>query len=262
MLRIAIAAMALILAGSGVRADSLPEADVYFVGERHDNPNHHETQARLIAQIAPSAVVFEMIPDGDVHLLGAPVPAEDLAERLNWWGRASGDVALWQPVFDAAQGLALHGALIDRPAARAAMEAGVAESFGAQAERWGLAEPLDKAEQAAREAAQQEAHCNAMPSEMLPVLVSLQRMRDAALARAILRAYEQEGGPVAVITGNGHARKDWGAPAVLGRGAPELSVFSIGLGEEGAAPEGVFDRVLTDAPSPERDDPCAAFEKN
>lgn len=262
MLRIAMAAMVLILSGPGARADSLPEADVYFIGERHDNPHHHETQARLITQIAPSAVVFEMIPDGEVHVLDTPGAGEALAQRLDWWGRAAEDVTFWQPVFEAAQGLALHGALIDRPAARAAMEAGVAVSFGEQAEKWGLSEPLEEAEQAAREAAQQEAHCNAMPAEMLPVLVSLQRMRDAALARAILRAYEQEGGPVAVITGNGHARKDWGAPAVLRRGAPELSVISIGLGEAGAVPKGVFDRVLTDAPSPERGDPCDAFGKD
>ena len=260
MLRIIIAAVALCLAGPTAQAGSLPGADVYFIGERHDNPHHHETQARLIAEIAPSAIVFEMIPDGALHVLDTL--GEDLAQRLDWWGRAAKDVTLWQPVFEVARGLALHGALIDRPAARAAMEAGVVDSFGAQAERWGLAKPLDEAEQAAREAAQQEAHCNAMPAEMLPVLVSLQRMRDAALARAILRAYEQEGGPVAVITGNGHARKDWGAPAVLRRGAPELSVFSIGLGEQGQAPEGAFDRVLADAPSPERGDPCAAFAKD
>lgn len=251
---------ALLWTVSAAGANELPEADVYFIGEAHDNPTHHEEQGRLTAQIGARAVVFEMIPDGVRHELSEIPSDEALAERLDWWGRGGKDVALYRPVLEASKGLPLYGALIDRPAARAAMETGIAKAFGPDATRYGLAVPLDEGEQAEREAYQMEAHCNAMPEEMLSVLVSLQRLRDAALARAVLQAFEEVGGPIVVITGNGHARKDRGAPRMLTQVAPSLRVVTIGQGEEGNAPDGVFDAYLNDAPVPEREDPCAAFK--
>jgi len=79
------------------------------------------------------------------------------------------------------------------------------------------------------------------------------------LARAALRAFEDTGGPVAVITGNGHARKDWGAPALLARNAPRLDLHIIGQTEDDLPLSGTYDEILS-APSPEdREDPCAAF---
>lgn len=39
-------------------------ADVVFLGELHDNPGHHARQAAYVAEIAPTALVFEMLtPD-------------------------------------------------------------------------------------------------------------------------------------------------------------------------------------------------------
>jgi hypothetical protein len=87
--------------------------------------------------------------------------------------------------------------------------------FPGDAARFGLTEALDPDEQAAREAEQQEAHCNALPEEILPGFVEAQRLRDAALAEAALAALADTGGPVVVVTGNGHARADWGVPALL-----------------------------------------------
>jgi uncharacterized iron-regulated protein len=97
-----------------------------------------------------------------------------------------------------------------------------------------------------------------MPTDMLPGMVSAQRLRDAALAEAVLRALDEVGPPVAVITGTGHARKDWGLPAVLALAAPDLTVLSIGQMEADPGPEAPFDLWLV-SPPVERGDPCAAF---
>jgi uncharacterized iron-regulated protein len=94
---------------------------------------------------------------------------------------------------------------------------------------------------------------------MLPGMVEVQRLRDAVLARAVVQAVEETGGPVAVITGNGHARRDRGVPAYLGRIAPDLEVFVLGQTEDGAPLEGGFDEVVS-APAVDRPDPCAAFQ--
>jgi uncharacterized iron-regulated protein len=135
---------------------------------------------------------------------------------------------------------------------------GFALPFVPQAEAYGLTSELDAEELADRLNLQMAAHCNALPLDLLPGMVDLQRLRDAVLARAALDALAETGGPVAVITGNGHARKDWGLPAYVARIAPEVSLFSLGQSEDGAAPEGGFDLVL-DAPGVDRPDPCLAF---
>jgi len=78
------------------------------------------------------------------------------------------------------------------------------------------------------------------------------------LADVSLRALRATGGPVVVITGNGHARMDWGMPALLAEGAPDVSVFALAQGEEGSDVPGGFTLTL-DATAPARGDPCAAF---
>jgi uncharacterized iron-regulated protein len=137
-------------------------------------------------------------------------------------------------------------------------DGGLAESFGDGAATYGLTEPLPETEQAAREALQMAAHCDALPEEMLPGMVAVQRLRDAVLARAVVQAMEETGGPVAVITGNGHARRDRGVPSYLGRVAPDLEVFVLGQTEDGAPLQGGFDEVVS-TPAVDRPDPCAAF---
>ena len=102
-----------------------------------------------------------------------------------------------------------------------------------------------------------EAHCEAMPLEMMGMMVNIQRLRDARLADQALQAVKETGGPVVIITGNGHARSDWGAPAVLSV-ASDLTVFALGQSEDGTQPRGTFDLVL-DSPGLERPDPCLAF---
>ena len=105
-----------------------------------------------------------------------------------------------------------------------------------------------------------EAHCDALPEDILPGMVEAQRLRDAALARAVLAAMAETGGPVAVITGNGHARRDWGLPRMLARAAPDLTLVSIGQFEAPPEDDPPFDLWLVTTPAP-RDDPCAAFRK-
>lgn len=251
-------------------AASLPEdvvtamggADVVLLGEIHDNPEHHRVQAAAVAALAPKAVVWEMLTAELAAKLDASVIADPaaLAEATDWENSGWPPLALYLPVFQAAAGAAQYGALVPREAARGAMQTGAAEAFGEAAARFGLTEPLPADEQAEREADQQENHCNAMPEEMLPMLVEIQRLRDAVLARAVLQALEDTGGPVAVITGNGHARADRGVPAYLRRTAPEVSLFALGQSEAGQL-TGVFDAVV-DGPATEREDPCEAFLKS
>ncbi len=236
------------------------DAPVVILGEVHDNPNHHAAQAEIVAHVQPKAVVFEMLTEDQAGRVTADNRADEarLAADLDWAASGWPDFAMYHPMFTSAPDARIYGAAVPRDAARQAMQTGIAESFGAQAADFGLTASLPADQQQAREALQQAAHCNAMPEEMLPVMVDLQRLRDAVLARETLRALDQTGGPVVVITGNGHARRDWGVPAYLANLRPDLKVVSIGQQEDGQGAPGGFDLTLS-APAVARPDPCEAF---
>lgn len=233
-------------------------ADVVVLGEAHDNPHHHARQAEIVADLQPKALVFEMLTEAQAsaHMPGADKAALQMA--FEWDISGWPDFAMYFPIFDAAPDARVFGAAIPRAAARQAMTDGVAAAFGDAADAYGLTMPLDEAEQETREAFQMAAHCDALPEDILPAMVDIQRLRDAQLAKTALRAFEQTGGPVVVVTGNGHARTDWGMPVYLKRVGPDLSIIALGQGENGIAPIGAFDAIeFTDGV--ERNDPCAAF---
>jgi len=237
----------------------LPPADIVLLGEVHDNPAHHQAQARALSALAPVAVVWEMLTEAQARDLPPDLSDPDAVAAATGWA-ASGwpDFALYHPLMLAAPRARHLGAGVPRARARAVFEAPLDQVFGPDAARFGLDQALPGAEQAAREADLLAAHCDALPGSMMPGMLAAQRLRDAELARVALAALAETGGPVAVITGNGHARTDWGVPALIARAAPGVTVLSLGQLE--AAPDAPppFDLWLVTDPHP-RPDPCAAF---
>lgn len=234
----------------------LPVADVVVLGEVHDNPSHHANQAAAILALQPRAIVWEMIPEG----MDPPDPGqslEALSKALQWQERGWPDFQMYYALFQAAPLARHYGAGVSRELARRAISEGPMAVIPDGA-RFGLDQPLPEDQQAQREAEQQEAHCNALSPDLLPGMVAAQRLRDAALARAALRALEELGPPVVVITGSGHARKDWGMPATLAHAAPDVTLLSIGQFEADPGPNPPFDLWLIEA-APPRPDPCLAF---
>lgn len=263
-----LAAVAAFAAAPIRAAETLPDdvfagmsgADVVILGETHDNPSHHLVQADAITRLNPAAVVWEMLDQETAA--GIPdLPIEDpeaLALALDWAHSGWPDFAIYYPVFRAAATRPSYGGLVPRQAAFAVAQDGPQIAVGEDGvSKFGLDQPLPEAEMAQRVAGQMAAHCDAMGHEMMPMMVQIQRVRDARLAQATMQALEDTGGPVVVITGNGHARKDWGVPVYLEFAAPQVTVFSLGQSEEGAI-SGVFDAVV-DGPRVDRPDPCAVF---
>ena len=255
------ALISLMLAPTALVAGGVFEsADVVFLGELHDNPAHHLRQAEYVAELAPTALVFEMLTQAQADLVTPELVADEAAleAALGWNASGWPDFSMYYPIFAAAPEAAYFGAAVPRDVARAAMAEGMASALRGDADVYGLTADLPEEQQAEREALQLAAHCDAMPAEMLPVMVDIQRLRDAELAYSAVQAFEAHGGQVVVITGNGHARMDWGAPVYLMAAAPGLRVMSLGQGEEGVPPSGLFN-VVESAPEVDRGDPCAAF---
>lgn len=257
--------LAAILASSPVYAEELTSfetidfegVDIIIIGEIHDNTAHHQTQAEIITRLDPAAVVFEMLNAEQAGLL-TPEKMTDpnLGTMLGWEDAGWPDFAIYAPVFAASQGAIVRGAAASDFAATQARD-DIVKAFGDSADQFGLTTALSEAEQDEREAGMQDNHCGALPPEMLPWFVDQQRFRDAVFAREALNALAQTGGPVVVITGNGHARTDWGMPVYLAAAAPDVAVISVGqiTSDEIDAPYDLW-RVTPPVPRP---DPCAAF---
>ncbi len=231
-----------------------------LLGEVHDNPAHHRNQARAVAALAPRALVFEMLTPGQALRVRPELrgDSEALGAALGWEESGWPDFALYHPIFTAAPDAAVFGGALPRDDVRRAFDEGAAGVLGSSAPLFGLDRPLDPDEAAAREAGQLDAHCDALPSESLPGMVEAQRLRDAALARAVLAALAETGAPVAVITGNGHARRDWGVPRALAAADPGLRILSVGQFEAAQEAQAPYDLWLVSDPV-DRPDPCEAF---
>ncbi len=239
----------------------LPTADVVILGEIHDNALHHIGQADAVLAIRPTAVVFEMLTPTQAAKITPQLLKDQaaLAAVLDWDASGWPDFALYYPVFEALGAARVYGAARPRDEVRRAFGDGAAAVFGPQAALFGLDQPLpaDQLEQRMQE--QFEAHCDAMPLEMMAGMVEAQRFRDAAFGATVVQAYKEVGGPVVLIAGNGHARTDWGVPAMLAAGAPNLSVLVVGFVEAPAEAEQPFDLWVVTEPAI-REDPCLAFK--
>ena len=240
--------------------NTLPPADIYLLGEVHDDKLHHKRQAIAVRALQPRALVFEMLSPEQAQL-GQDIDRSDSVElsgALNWAQDGWGSFDLWYEIFAAAPDAVIYGAALPRSDLRLAVSEGAAVAFGEDAASFGLVDALPDHEQVKRESLQDEAHCSALPPDMLPGMVEAQRLRDAAFSRTALTALHDAGGPVVVITGNGHAR-DWGMPHALGRAAPDVTVLSIGQ----VTPDEIdppYDLWLV-SPAPKRvGDPCDAFK--
>jgi uncharacterized iron-regulated protein len=264
-----LAALAILAAGPAFCAEIPPQAldraatfagaDVVILGELHDNPAHHAHQARAVAGLAPKALVFEMLTPEAAQKMPDTLPdAATLGQIFGWEAAGWPDFSMYYPIFAAAPAAQIYGAEVPRTEARRAFDTGIAAVFGPEATAYGLTNPLPPEDQSAREADQAEAHCNALPTDLLPAMVDVQRLRDAALARAVVQAMADTGGPVAVITGNGHARRDQGLTLPLVRVAPDLSLLTIAQFEETAPASPPFDLWLI-TPATPRENPCAAL---
>jgi uncharacterized iron-regulated protein len=210
-----------------------------LIGENHDNPDHHRIQAQIIAALAVKdrhpAIVFEMIPPSYQERLDSFVQqtAPDdskLGEILDWEERGWPDWNIYRPI--------AREAVTNRlPMLAGGVERGVVKRLAAEGpdflpqekrKAWGLDQPLEVSARADLLTELEDAHCGVMPKSALGYMIPVQRARDGALASATLEGSAMAGSAV-MIAGNGHVRKDRGAPVVLARLDPGASMLAIGL---------------------------------
>jgi uncharacterized iron-regulated protein len=217
-----------------------------LLGEKHDHPDHHRLQARVLRALIDAgrrpAVAFEMLtPDQTPalarHLAASPRDAAGLGDAVGWKDSGWPAWSMYQPIAQAAldAGLPIVAANVPTATARALMT-GAAAAPPALAARFGLDRALAPEVEAAMAAEMRDAHCGHADSRMVASMITAQRVRDATMAAALL---DTGAGGAVLIAGTGHARTDRGVPAYLRVAQPAAPIVSV-----------AFLEVRADAPAP------------
>lgn len=225
-------------------------ASFVLLGELHDVDGHQQLQARVIEHLAQQnrlhAVVLEMADQGrSTQGLGQHTSEEQVQQALQW-NHSAWPWERYGPVVMTAvrQGVTVLGGNLPRTEMRAAMgNANLDASVQPQ-----HLEPL--------QALMQESHCGLLPASQLLPMARIQIGRDVSMAQTLLNARPTQNQQVTLlITGNQHARKDYGVPwhlQRLGVGAHEVKVVHMQTESANQLFEGA-DALWTSAPAPPKD---------
>jgi uncharacterized iron-regulated protein len=243
-------------------------AQVVFLGERHDNPDHHALQAHVLGRLIDAgrrpALVFEMIDQDQEDALEAwrrtGADLATLERTLHWDERGWPSFSWYAPLFEAAvaHDLPILPGNPPRVLVRDIARGKAPDAVAAL----GLDRPLPKAAEKGLLDALRDGHCGMVPETALPAIALAQRAKDATMALAVTRALAEGADGVVVITGSEHARLDRGIPLAL-EAAPGILSIAFTEAPSGPTPPpkelGAHD-LLWFTPGVDRGDPCVGLE--
>jgi uncharacterized iron-regulated protein len=255
-----------------------------FVGEKHDNPDHHAAQAAILRGMIEGgrrpAVAFEMIdvdrqPALDAALKATPGDADAIARAVEWDKSGWPPWPMYRPLFASALGANLPIVAANQPKAqtKALVKEGIDSLPAGEAARLHLEAPMRPEDERSLRAELVDAHCGMIPanSKYIDGMILAERARDATMALRMLETGATDG--AVLIAGSGHTRADRGAPAVIraqAKGTPAMiSIAFVEVQRDVVDPAAYaphwgatalpFDYVLF-TPVVSEEDPCAEMK--
>jgi uncharacterized iron-regulated protein len=256
---------------------AVANARLIMLGENHDNAAHHRLQAWIIqnANLAGQlSVVMEQIDVSKSQVLENFLNQSDpnpiaLGEALDWANSGWPDWELYLPIATAA--INKQAKILPALPTRAETRRVGMEGFKALDPDRLAGLRLDRSLPATESQALREeiveAHCDLLPTAMLPAMQAVQRFRDAYMAEVMLQAGAE--GSAILISGNGHVNKARGVPWYLNEAGAD-SVLVIALIETRPGTEKVPQMVANDNVADfvwftthvDRGDPCAPLREH
>jgi uncharacterized iron-regulated protein len=248
-------------------ADRARKAQVVYLGELHDNVQHHAIQVRILEALLAGghrlALAFEMIPETQQAALDAAVRSDaDRAEvdrQLEWSARGWPDFAMYWPLFELARknGLPVIATDIDPVVNRRISRNGLGAA-GEDPARFRSAMPDDPARDKGIAQRLREAHCNQISESRALRMVESWYAQNVVMARHVSEALTQAP-QVVVIMGRGHASPG-AVPQQLAALRPGTRQFVVGLFEGKAdGPVEPLADVQWITPSRPHPEPCLSF---
>lgn len=261
---------------------AVSKAHFVLLGETHDNPDHHRLQAQLLKAMVTSGrhptVAFEMLDLGQQPALTEflrdhPDDADALGPAVNWAATGWPAWSNYAPIARVAlkHKLKIVAANLSSKTVKAVAFKGYEALDPDMIAKLGLNKPWPESRRDILRERLYVSHCKLVPKSALTGMIHAQRTRNAIMAMRLVGT-SGSGGAV-LITGSGHARKDYGVPLNLRHDAPSSTVLSVALIEvkrgkfepsDYASAFSVrqlpFDYVIF-TPAAERKDPCKQLRK-
>jgi len=260
-------------------AERIVKSDYLMLGETHDNPIHHQSQAWAIgllhAHQRSAIVAFEMISEqqGQVIAGRAYDSTESLIAGLDHIKTGWGYQQFYAEIFDVVikADYTILPANFDRQKILLIVREGEAElPSGIKAMLDNHALPADQVAASRKEI--EGSHCGMINEKMTESMMLMQRAKDAKMAQALVGQDNTE--TRVLIAGSGHVRKDRGVPFYLPLNAPENNLLTISwlevqaditdaenYAEHWGAQKLPFDYVWF-TPKVDRPDPCEQFRQH
>ena len=216
--------------------EDLARSAYILLGEKHDNPDHHLLQARLIRGLTDRgrrpAVVWEMIPETRQPILNRywarySRDAAALGGTLGWDVSGWPDWDLYQPIAEAAMAahLPMYAGGLSKAAVRTLARGKPSFAFAKRQRALGLSKPMPEILRQRSLEQLYQAHCELMPRDAMTPLLNVQRARDAVFAEHMLAGSVDDG--ALLIAGTGHVRRDIGVPVFLATHQPDVRITTV-----------------------------------
>ncbi|WP_159098524.1 ChaN family lipoprotein [Thiorhodospira sibirica] len=250
-----------------------------LLGEVHGNPVHHARQLEVLQWLRASGqtptVAFEIFDQTDQAAMTQFIEtgsgdAAALGQQLDMEARGW-PFASYQPLVQYAldEGLPILAVNLSRAQAQRVAREGPDGLESVPVRQLLQQHPLATEVQEALYAHIFAAHCEYLPKAHVPAVALAQQARDATIAWFLQQA--SSSGPVVLISGAGHVRKDYGVPFYLQALDPEHAPLSVGFIEIHSerstleaylhGPEGAPYDVLWFSARTSPEDPCVAFRE-
>lgn len=212
----------------------LKSARFVLLGEKHDNPDHHQLEERLLTELiskdSGKRVVFEMLDDSQQDLLGGLSVEDslaDLKQKLQWPERGW-DWESYGPLFKLVleRGGKVVAGNVSTKILKQVYQTGISGS--ASDDRFQSMTVLSAQEQAEIQQQIYKSHCEMMPFEKLAPMVATQVSKDASMAYALSQGNSTS---AILVAGGFHASKTLGVPRHLQQLAPAAKTLVVMLYE-------------------------------
>jgi uncharacterized iron-regulated protein len=260
-------------------------AHFVYLGEKHDNPDHHRLQAWVLDALVKSgrkpALAMEQF-DAEVQgtidetRLSHPKDADAIATAVKWSDSGWPPWEQYAPIVRVAVAadLPIIAANLSRGRARAMVRNGPDAMSLDERKKLLLDRPVDAKVAASLKAELDDVHCGMeLPPQILEGMAFAERARDATMADRMLDAeHVPHVDSVVLVAGTGHTRLDRGVPsAVVARGRSDkaISIAFVEVAKDVTDPAAYAESWHADAlpfdfvlftPRASDEDPCAGMK--
>lgn len=196
--------------------NAIAGARYLLLGEKHDNPDHHDLQLHVLEKVLSSdsvgRVVFEMLDsDADTSLTSLyeqEFDGHDQIKDFLSWDEEGWDWNFYGPLISAA-----YSKNVPIGAGNISFTE-VGRVYGADSSEFQyLTGVLDANTMDQLNTDIDESHCGMLPESQFPSMVRVQQVRDYEMAASMMQDSAKE--KTVLIAGNYHVRQDLGVPNYL-----------------------------------------------